>query len=60
MEELAQYASNRKETGSAWLHRVVIVDSRAHLPSAVSIDALEKHVPTVDVCVGKALPRDLT
>ena len=60
MEELAQYASNRKETGSAWLHRVVIVDSRAHLPSAVSIDALEKHVPIVDVCVGKALPRDLT
>ena len=60
MEELAQFASNRKETSSAQLRRVVIVDSRGNLPSVSSIEELEKHVPIVNVSLGKELPTDLT
>ena len=60
MEELTQFASDRKNvTTSAWLHRVVIVDSQENLPNAASIAELGKHVQTVDVRVGKELPTDL-
>ena len=59
MEELAQFASDRRKTTSAWLRRVVIVDSKVDLPSTGSMDALGKHVPIVDVRVGKELPTDL-
>jgi len=60
MKELTQFASDRKNTTSARLHRVVIVDSGGKFPSAASIDALEKHVPIIDIRWGKKLPTDLT
>ena len=60
MEELARFASNRKNTASTRLHRVVIVDSKGKLPSVVSVDALGKVVPVVDVRMSKELPGDLT
>ena len=59
MEGLTRYASNRKNTTSVWLRRVVIVDSREHIPTEDSIKALEEHV-SVEVRLGKELPRDLT
>ena len=59
MEELIQFAFNRKNTTSAWLYRVVIVDSRGELPRFASIDALGEHVSVVDVRIGKKLPEDL-
>jgi hypothetical protein len=59
MEALTRFASDRKNTTSAWLRRVVIVDSRGKLPTEASIDALGKHVPDVDIRVGKKLPTDL-
>ena len=60
MEELTRFASNRKNTTSAWLFRVLIVDSKGNLPSTASIEALGKHVSIVNVCVDKELPTDLT
>ena len=60
LEELRQFASDRKSTASAQLYRVVIVNSKGELPSVSSIDALEKHVPVVDVRMGKEFPKDLT
>ena len=60
IEELKQFASGRKNTTSAWLHRVAIVNSNGKHPSVSSIDALEKHVPVVDVRMGKEFPKDLT
>ena len=60
MEELTQYASRRKVTTSAWLYKVVIVNSNGVFPSIASIRKLTEHVPVVDVKVGTALPRDLT
>jgi len=60
MEGLTLFASNRKNTTSALLRRVVIVDSKENLPSVDSMDALGKHVPIVDVRIGKELPTDLT
>ena len=59
MEALTQFASDRTNTASALLRRVVIVDSRGKLPTEASIDALGKHVPDVDIRVGKRLPTDL-
>jgi hypothetical protein len=59
MKELAQFASNRKNTTSAWLHHIVIVNSRENLPSVTSIDTLKKYVPVVDARIGKELPADL-
>ena len=59
VEVLTRFASNRKNTTSTRLHRVVIVDSGGKFPSAASIDALEKHVPAVDVVRGEKLPTDL-
>ena len=60
MEELAQFASGRKNTTSAWLHRVVIVHLGENIPAAVSIDELEEHVPIVDVRYDRKFPTDLT
>ena len=59
MEELTRFASNRKDTTSAWLYRVVIVSSNGNLPSVTSIDALGDHVPAVDARIAKKLPTDL-
>ena len=60
MEELTRFASNRKNTVSAWLHRVVIVHRDGVFPSAASIHRLERHVSIVDVRFGTDLPVDLT
>ena len=59
MKELAQFASDRRNTMSAWLHRVVILHSDG-FPGADSIRALGRHVPVVDVRFGTELPMDLT
>ena len=59
LEALTRFASDRTKTTSAWLRRVVIVDSKGNLPSIASIDALEEYVPIVNVGVGKELPTDL-
>jgi len=59
MDELMRFASNRRNTTSARLHRVVIVNSKGKLPSIASVDALGKHVPVVDVRMSKELPKDL-
>ena len=56
VEELTQFSSCRKD---AWIHCVVIVDSGCQLPRVALIDELRKHVPIVDVRVGKELPFDL-
>ena len=60
MGELTRFASTRKNTTSARLHRVVIVNSKGELPSVALIDELWRHVPVVDVRVGRELPADLT
>jgi len=59
LEALTQYASNRKNTTSAPLHHVVIVNSKGDLPRFASIGALGRHVPVVDVRIGEKLPTDL-
>ena len=60
MEALTRFASNRKNTTSTWLRRVVIVNpSSQNLPGVPAIEALRKHVPFVDVSVGRRLPVDL-
>ena len=59
MKELAQFASSRKNTTSAWLHRIVIVNSKWILPTSASVEKLAKHVPVVDVRIGAKLPADL-
>ena len=60
MKELTRFASERKNTVSAWLHRVVIVHPRGKFPSATSVYALGRCVPVVDVRFGMELPTDLT
>ena len=60
MKELTRFASNRKNTALAGLHRVVIVHTDGMFPSAASIRALQRIVPVVDVRFGKELPTDLT
>lgn len=60
MGELAQFASDRKGTTSAELHRVVIIHRDGMFPSANSIHALKRRVPVVEVRFGKGLPKDLT
>ena len=60
VEALIQFASKRKSVTSTPLERLVIVNiSRRYLPSAISIKALRKYVPAVDVSVGRELPADL-
>ena len=60
MDELAQFASDRKNTTSARLHRVVIVHLDGRVPTVASIHGLEEHVPIVDVRFGRTFPIDLT
>ncbi|KAF9784589.1 hypothetical protein BJ322DRAFT_1065152 [Thelephora terrestris] len=59
MKGLEQFASDRQNTMSAWLHRIVIVHSDG-FPGAESIRALGRHVAVVDVRFGTELPMDLT
>ena len=49
MEELTQFASDRKDTTSAQLDRVMIIHRDGKLPSTDSIRRLGRHVPVVDV-----------
>lgn len=60
MEELTRFASDRKKTTSAWLHRVLITHRDGEFPSGASVRELGKHVPVVDVRFGTKVPRDLT
>ena len=60
MEELIRFASDRKKTASAWLHRVLFVDQDGEFPSAASIHRLERIVTIVDVRVDSKFPADLT
>ena len=56
MKELTRFASGRKSTTSARLHRVVFVGPQhGELPAAASIRKLEKHVPIVEVQFGRML-----
>jgi len=48
MEELTRFASDRKNTTSAWLHRVLIAPRDGELPTTDSIRRLGEHVPVVD------------
>ena len=59
MEGLTRFASDRKKTTSARLHRVVITNRGGVLPSIASIHELEKHVPVVDVRIAEEPPSDL-
>ena len=59
MEELTEFASDRKSTTSARLHRVVIINPKGKFPSIASIDTLGKNVPVVDARMGKEFPKDL-
>jgi len=59
--ELAQSTSNRKNTTSSSLRRVVVINtSKTKLPSVASIARLREHVPVVEVMVGRELPKDLS
>ena len=49
MKELAWFASDRKNTTSAWLDSVVIVNQEGVFPSIASIRGLEERVPVVEV-----------
>ena len=60
MEALALYAYKRKETTSAPLRKVVIIDADGVFPGIAAIRRLAKNVPIVDVRVGEELPSDLT
>lgn len=62
MDELTEYASKRKGTTSAWLHRVVIVNQDGAFPKIDSVRKLGEHVSVVDVDVrvGEELPKNLT
>ena len=55
MEALTKFASDRKTTTSARLHRAIIVSSGQRLPDFASVNALREHVPVVDVRMGKVL-----
>ena len=59
MEELTRFASNRKNSTSAWLYRVVIINSQGIFPRFASIVALREHVLVVDVQIGDDLPAGL-
>ena len=59
MEALTKFASDHKNTTSAWLYRILIVASGQNLPNFTLVDALGGCVPIVDVRVGKTLPIDL-
>ena len=56
MNELTRFTSERKNTTSARLHHVVIIDRYGDFPSATSIRELGRHVPVVDVRFGGHFP----
>jgi hypothetical protein len=60
MEELTRFASARKNTPSAGLHRVVILRREGEFPSTTSVRQLEDSVLVVDVRDTKEMPADLT
>ena len=60
MAGLARFASDRKKTTSAWLHRVLIVHWDGKVPSNGLIRRLGDNVMIVDVRIGDKLPDDLT
>lgn len=59
MKILRRFSYIRKNTTSAWLHRVVIVSSKEIFSSVAWTDMLAKHVPVVKIRAGKELPPDL-
>ena len=59
MKELTQFASDRKNTASAWLHRAVIIQRDGIFPSITSIRKLREHVSAVDARIAEKLPVDL-
>jgi len=59
MEELVRFASDRKNTTSAWLHRILIVHQNGKLPSASSIHKL-RCIVEIEVQIAAELLRDLT
>ena len=59
MEELIRFSSDRKNTASTWLHRVLLVDQDGEFPSAASIHRLECIVTIVDVRTDDTFPTDL-
>jgi len=59
VEELTRFASERMNSASAWLHRVVIVHTEGEFPNIASIRVLGEHVPVVDIRMGSELPKDL-
>ena len=60
MEELTRFASDRRSTTSAWLHRVLIVRQDGRFPRADSIRRLRCIVKVVEVRTDNELPTDLT
>ena len=59
MKQLAWFTSDRKNTTSAWLNSVVIVNQEGIFPSIASIRGLEERVPVVEVRTAANLPMDL-
>ena len=59
MKQLARFTSDRKNTTSAWLNSVVIVNQEGIFPSIASIRGLEGRVPVVEVRTAANLPMDL-
>jgi len=60
MKELSRFASDRKNTTSAWLHRILIVHQDGIFPSAASLHSLRGHIRIVDLRMADKLPKDLT
>lgn len=59
MEELTRFASDRKKTASAWLHRILFVHRDGEFPSGTSIHKLRRIVTIVDVRMDDKFPKDL-
>ena len=59
MKKLMQFASDRKNTTSVSLRRVIINHRDGIFPSIASIRGLGKHVPIVDIRIAEELPIDL-
>jgi hypothetical protein len=60
MKELTRFASDRRNTTSALLHRILIVHWDGTFPSTASIRELKRYVTIVDVRMDDELPTDLT
>ena len=59
MQELSQFASDRKNATLARIHRVIIIHPNGLFPSNASIRKLGERVPIVDVRVAEELPTEL-